>query len=89
MAAARSPDSSRSDRPATSRPVTRTAPVVGLSSVPIRYSSVGLPDPDGPAATSSPAATAKLTPRTAGTGGEPGVGLGHLHHLQHQAGPVT
>ena len=56
-----------------SRPVTRTAPVVGLSRVPIRCSSVVLPDPDGPAtATSSPWATAKLTPRSAGTGGEPG-----------------
>ena len=53
--------------------MTRTAPVVGWSRVPIRCSSVVLPDPDGPTtATSSPAATAKLTPRSAGTGGEPG-----------------
>jgi hypothetical protein len=71
--AARSPDSSRSDSAAMSMPVTRTVPVVGLSRVPIRCSSVDLPDPDGPTtATSSPAATAKLTPRSAGTGGEPG-----------------
>ena len=47
---------------ATSRPVTRTVPAVGLSRVPIRCSSVDLPDPDGPTtATSSPAATARLT----------------------------
>ena len=40
----------------------RTVPVVGLSSVPIRCSSVDLPDPDGPTmAVSSPAAMARLT----------------------------
>jgi hypothetical protein len=70
MLTARSPDSSRSDRAATSWPVTRTVPAVGRSKVPIRCSSVDLPDPDGPAtATSSPSATAKLIPRNATTGG--------------------
>ncbi len=73
MLLARSADSSRSDRAATSRPVTRTVPLLGRSRVPIRCSSVDLPDPDGPAmAASSPGATVKLTPRSAGTGGVPG-----------------
>ena len=58
---ARSAASSRSRIRATSIPVMRTVPAVGLSRVPIRCSSVDLPDPDGPAtATSSPAATARL-----------------------------
>ena len=48
-------------------------PAVGRSRVPIRCSSVDLPDPDGPTiATSSPCATVKLTPRSATTGGSPG-----------------
>ena len=62
-------------RPAllTSRPATRTVPAVGRSRVPARCSSVLLPDPDGPStATSSPAATDRVTPRRAGTGGLPG-----------------
>ena len=71
--AARSPASSRSDRPATSRPVTRTVPAVARSSVPARCSRVVLPEPDGPStATSSPAATRRLTPDSAVTGGDPG-----------------
>ena len=71
--AARSPASSRSDRPATSRPVTRTVPAVARSSVPARCSRVVLPEPDGPStATSSPAATRRLTPASAVTGGDPG-----------------
>ena len=58
---ARSAASSRSRIRATSKPVTPTTPAVGLPRVPIRCSSVDLPDPDGPAtATSSPAATARL-----------------------------
>ena len=58
---------------ATSSPVMRTMPLVGRSSVPIRWSSVVLPEPDGPTiATSSPAWTAKLTPRSASTGGSLG-----------------
>ena len=59
------PAPGRSGRP-TSRPVTRTVPVLGRSRVPIRCSRVVLPDPDGPTmATSSPSVTAKLTPRSA------------------------
>ncbi len=73
MLAARSPASCRSSSPATSRPVTRTRPADGRSRVPARCSSVVLPDPDGPTtATSSPAATSRLTPSSAVTGGEPG-----------------
>ena len=72
---ARSAASSRSRIRATSRPVTRTVPAVGLSRVPIRCSSVDLPDPDGPTATSSPAATARLTRSSARTGGDPGYTL--------------
>ena len=73
IAVARSAATCRSLSAAASRPVTRTVPAVGRSRVPIRCSSVDFPDPDGPAmATSSPAATVKLTPRSAGTGGEPG-----------------
>ena len=42
-------------QPATSRPVICTVPALGRSRVPIRCSSVVLPDPDGPTtATSSP-----------------------------------
>ena len=59
---ARSPANWRSVIAAASRPVMRTVPLVGLSRVPIRCSSVDLPDPDGPTmAASSPAATARLT----------------------------
>ncbi len=73
MLFARSPASCRSDSAATSRPATRTVPAVGRSRVPARCSSVLLPDPDGPStATSSPAATDKVTPRRAGTDGLPG-----------------
>ena len=48
-------------------------PALGRSSVPIRCSSVDLPEPDGPTtATSSPAVTVRLTSRSAVTGGAPG-----------------
>ena len=71
--AARTAASSRSAIRATSRPVTRTVPVLGVSSVPIRCSSVDLPDPDGPTiAVSSPAITDRLTSSSARTGGCPG-----------------
>ena len=71
--AARSADTCRSVIRATSSPVTRTVPLLGRSRVPIRCSSVLLPDPDGPTtATSSPAATATLTSSSARTGGDPG-----------------
>ncbi len=47
-----------------------TTPALGRSSVPITCSSVVLPEPDGPTiATSSPSRTAKLTSRSAYTGG--------------------
>ena len=55
---------------ATSSPVTRTVPEVGRSRVPMRWSSVVLPEPEGPTMpTSSPGPTLKLTPRSAWTGG--------------------
>jgi hypothetical protein len=67
---ARSAARSLSASVATSWPVTRTVPELGRSKVPIRCSKVLLPDPDGPStATSSPAATVTLTPRSAVTGG--------------------
>ncbi len=70
---ARSADNSRSFIRAMSTPVTRTIPLVGMSRVPIRCSSVLLPDPDGPVtAASSPALTATLTSSSARTGGEEG-----------------
>ena len=70
MRVARSVASCRSDRRATSSPVTCTRPELGRSSVPIRCSSVVFPDPDGPTiATSSPSPTVKLTSRSAVTGG--------------------
>ena len=51
----------------------RTSPLLGRSSVPIRCRRVVFPDPDGPTiATSSPASTVKLTPRSASTGGSLG-----------------
>ena len=74
--AARRADSRRSLRPATSCPAIRTVPVVGRSRVPMMWSSVDLPDPDGPtSATSSPASIARSTSRSATTGGEPGYSL--------------
>ncbi len=73
ISVARSPASARSLSVATSSPVTRTVPLVGRSSVPARCSRVLFPEPDGPStATSSPAAMARLTPRSACTGGVPG-----------------
>ena len=70
MRVARSAASSRSDKRAASRPVIDTTPALGRSSVPITCSSVVLPEPDGPTiATSSPSRTAKLTSRSAYTGG--------------------
>ena len=71
--AARIPDSALSESPATDWPAIRTVPLVGRSSVPASASSVDLPEPDGPTtAVSSPAATARLTDRSAATGGVPG-----------------
>ena len=67
-----------------SKPVTRTVPLVGRSRVPIRCSSVVLPEPDGPTMpTSSPRRTVKLTPRSASTGGSRRVGLGHRVQFEH------
>ena len=58
---------------------------VGRSSVPIRCSSVDLPDPDGPTiATSSPAPTAKLTPSQRRHRRLAAVALRHLVELQHR-----
>ena len=67
------PDSCRSDSPARSCPAIRTVPSVARSSVPMRWSSVDLPEPDGPTiAASSPSSTRRSTPRRASTGGVPG-----------------
>ena len=63
----------RSGRAGTSKPATRTVPVVGRSRVPMMWSREVLPDPDGPTtATSSPAATVTDTALSASTGGWPG-----------------
>ena len=72
MRLARSAARSRSLSVAMSSPVTRTVPVLGRSSVPIRCNKVDLPEPEGPTmATSSPSLTEKLTPANAVTGGSP------------------
>src|SRR5690606_4617751 len=56
-------------RSVTSRPWIKTRPVSGCSSPATRRSRVVLPQPEGPTtATSSPSATARLTPSTAATG---------------------
>ena len=79
------PTAHRSRIRATSRPVTRTVPLVGLSRVPIRCSSVDLPDPDGPTtATSSPAATVRLTPVERPHRRLPRVHLRHPLQFQHR-----
>ena len=74
---------------ATSRPVTRTVPVVGRSSVPIRCSSVRLPRPDGPSDRDQlPRRDARrLTPRSAAHRRRARIGLGHLVQLQHHSRP--
>ena len=82
------PASSRSAIRATSRPVTRTVPVVGRSRVPIRCSSVVLPDPDGPTtATSSPARHRQAHPVQRPHRRLPRVHLRHLVQLQHRHRP--
>src|ERR1700734_9191 len=86
---ARSAASPRSLIRAASRPVTRTVPLVGRSRVPIRCSIVDLPDPDGPTmAVSSPADTARLTPASARTGGDPGYTLVAWSSSSTGAGPA-
>ena len=63
---------------------------VGRSRVPIRCSSVVLPDPDGPTtATSSPRRTARLTPRSGVHRRRAGIGLGHAREFEHWAGTVA
>src|SRR4029453_18358469 len=63
---ARSADSSRSDSAETSCPSIRTVPALGRSSVPSRFSTVDLPEPDGPTiATRSPYRMDRQTPRGA------------------------
>ena len=57
-----------------SLPSTSTVPDVGVSTQPIRLSSVVLPLPDGPAmAMKSPSTTSSVTPRSAGTTTLPSV----------------
>ncbi|CAM5714284.1 hypothetical protein SGRIM128S_05251 [Streptomyces griseomycini] len=52
--------------PSTLRPASVTSPAVGASSPPTHFSSVVLPQPDGPTRqTSSPAPTVKVRSRTA------------------------
>jgi hypothetical protein len=64
----RSAVSARSDSLLVSLPVTSTVPEVGVSTHPIRFSSVVLPLPEGPAMDrNSPSATSNETPRRAGT----------------------
>ena len=57
-----------------SLPATSTMPDVGVSTQPIRLSSVVLPLPEGPAMEmKSPATTSSVTPRSAGTTTLPSV----------------
>ena len=59
----RTPDSSVSRSEDTSVPPMHTLPEVGLSSVPIRFSRVDFPEPEGPTmATNSPSSTLRDTP---------------------------
>jgi hypothetical protein len=52
-------------KPPTSIPSIESIPEVGLSSAPIRLSSVDFPEPEGPMiATNSPGQISKLTPRS-------------------------
>src|SRR6266545_4607484 len=65
---ARSAASCRSDRRATSCPAIRTRPAEGRSSVPMTWSIVDLPEPDGPMMpTSSPYPMLRDTPSSAAT----------------------
>jgi hypothetical protein len=60
-------------QPLDGGPATRTEPDVGRSSPAARFSSVVLPEPDGPTtATNSPLWTSSETPRIGSTGGLPG-----------------
>ncbi len=61
--------SSSSVRPVTSSPATVISPSSAISSPATRFSSVDLPQPEGPIrATNSPAPTVRFTPRNARTG---------------------
>ena len=74
MVCSRRSVSSRSESWRVSLPATSTAPEVGVSTQPIRLSSVVLPLPDGPAMErNSPAMTSSVTPRSAGTTTLPSV----------------
>jgi hypothetical protein len=58
----------RSDSLPVSLPATSTVPAVGVSTQPIRFSSVVLPLPEGPAMErNSPSCTSRVTPRNACT----------------------
>ena len=64
----RSSVSARSESRRVFLPATSTTPAVGVSTQPIRLSSVVLPLPEGPAMErNSPSATSSETPRNAGT----------------------
>jgi hypothetical protein len=56
------------DSPEMSRPAISTVPLVGASSAPMMFSSVVLPEPDGPAsAVNSPSPMSRSVPRSACT----------------------
>jgi hypothetical protein len=68
MVCRRSRVSWRSDMVSVALPAMRTRPFVGVSTQPMRLSSVVLPLPEGPAmARNSPSSTSSETPRSAGT----------------------
>ena len=70
---ARSPASCRSDRPSTSRPVTRTVPAGPVQRAhQVQQRRLARPRRADAPPPARPAATAKLTRRSAITGGEPG-----------------
>src|SRR3954470_6784593 len=77
MSRPRRADSSLSPSSAVSWPSMRYVPELGRSRQPTTFSSVDLPDPDGPTiAMASPRSTVRSTPRRAWTGGsEPYVRL--------------
>ena len=60
------------DRLSTCIPLKRYAPAVGLSSAPMMFMAVDLPEPDAPMmATNSPSSIEKLTPRRASKAASP------------------
>ncbi len=68
----RSLDRSACDAPVTSTPATRTEPDVGVSRAPIMFSSVVLPQPEGPTiATKAASSTCRLMPSSAMTSTSP------------------